>query len=138
MAGLVDEYMKRLAPIGMRWDVVSEVPFKRGQEHVSQAREGERLLAKMTAGEYVVLLDVGGEMVDSPGLARRLAQWRSGSRPVTLVVAGSTGTSDAVRARADWRWSLSPLTLPHGLAQVVVAEQIYRAWTILQGHPYHK
>ncbi len=138
MAGLVDEYVTRLGPVAMRWEVVAEVPFKRGQEHVSQTRESERLLTKLSPGDYVVLLDIAGEMVDSLGLARHLDKWRSLSRPVTLVVGGSTGTSDAVRARADWRWSLTPLTLPHGLAQVVVVEQIYRAWTILQGHPYHK
>ncbi|WP_338055036.1 23S rRNA (pseudouridine(1915)-N(3))-methyltransferase RlmH [Sulfobacillus harzensis] len=138
LAGLVAEYVKRLSPLGLTWQTVAEVPFKRGQESISQIREGERLLARIGARDFVVLLDVKGEQVDSPGLAQHLERWRKLSRPITVVVGGSAGVSDAVQTRADWRWSLTPLTLPHGLAQVVVAEQLYRAWTIGQGHPYHK
>lgn len=138
LLGLTEEYMKRLSPLGVVWEVVAEEPFKKGQEAHTLAREQERLLARISPQEVMVLLDIGGEMVDSPALARRLEGWRRDGRPVVWVVGGSLGVGEGVRARAQWRWSLSPLTLPHSLAQVVVTEQIYRAWTIIQSHPYHK
>lgn len=139
MSGLVEEYLKRLSGgPGATWDVVAEEPFRKGGEERALEREQQRLLSRMAAGDYVVLLDVGGQLVDSEGLARRVDEWRQGSKPVVVVIGGSLGVGDLVRQRAQWRWSLSPLTLPHGLAQVVAAEQLYRAWTILMGHPYHK
>ncbi|MCL5116645.1 MAG: 23S rRNA (pseudouridine(1915)-N(3))-methyltransferase RlmH [Firmicutes bacterium] len=138
MVGILEEYLKRLRPLGFTWEVAAEEPFRKGTEERALAKEQERLLGRINVQDFVILLDVAGEMVDSPGLADRLREWRDASRPVVLVVGGSLGVGDAVRQRAQWRWSLSPLTLPHGLAHIVAIEQLYRAWTILQGHPYHK
>ncbi len=139
MAALVDEYLRRInASWPIRWETVAEVPFRQGDEHHALRKEEERLLSRIAPQDFVVLLDVSGQLIDSSALAERLAQWRMAGPSVVLVIGGSLGTGEQVQARAQWRWSLSPLTLPHGLAQVVVAEQLYRAWTILQGHPYHK
>jgi 23S rRNA (pseudouridine1915-N3)-methyltransferase len=85
-----------------------------------------------------ICLDVRGEALDTPGLAARLQRWLAGGRDVALLVGGPDGLADECLAAADWRWSLSPLTLPHGLVRVVAAEQLYRAWTVLANHPYHR
>lgn len=99
--------------------------------------EGRRLLAA-TEGCTRVCLDVRGRAVDTPGLARKLQGWLQSGRDVALLVGGPDGLAPGCLEAADWRWSLSPLTLPHGLVRVLVAEQLYRAWTLLSGHPYHR
>lgn len=100
--------------------------------------EGQALLAAIPGQALVVALDERGRAVDTRGLADRLAGWQQSGRDVALVVGGAAGLDDAVRARADWLWSLSPLTFPHMLVRVLVAEQIYRAWSLLNHHPYHR
>jgi 23S rRNA (pseudouridine1915-N3)-methyltransferase len=100
--------------------------------------EGERLLRHVDADTLAVALDERGESWTSAELARRLARWLNGEPHVALLIGGPDGLSAAVRRRADHLWSLSPLTLPHGLVRVLLAEQLYRAWTLLQGHPYHR
>lgn len=101
------------------------------------AAEGARLLA---ASEDCtrICLDVRGSAVDTGGVARKLADWRRDGRDIALLVGGPDGLAPACLEAARWRWSLSPLTLPHGLVRVLVAEQLYRAWTVLSGHPYHR
>lgn len=103
----------------------------------AMAEEGERLLAA-SEGCVRICLDVRGASVDTPGLAGRLANWLQDGQDVALLVGGPDGLSGACLAAARWRWSLSPLTLPHGLVRVLLAEQLYRAWTVLSGHPYHR
>ncbi|PSR23169.1 MAG: 50S rRNA methyltransferase [Sulfobacillus acidophilus] len=139
LVGLVEEYLKRFrANWTVSWETVLEEPLRKGPDSRALDREQERLLRRVGSQDIVVLLDVEGEMVDSRALAQRLQQWRESGHPITIIVGGSWGTGEAVRQRAQWRWSLSSLTFSHGLAQVMVAEQLYRAWTISQGHPYHK
>lgn len=101
-------------------------------------REGEILLKAIPEGARVILLDERGKGVDTKGVARRLADWQQDGRDVALVIGGAGGLDEAVRARAEWAWSLSPLTFPHMLVRVLVAEQIYRAWSLLNNHPYHR
>jgi 23S rRNA (pseudouridine1915-N3)-methyltransferase len=101
------------------------------------AAEGERLLAA-AAHCTRICLDVRGTTVDTPGLSRRLAGWLQEGQDVALLVGGPDGLAAECLEAAHWRWSLSPLTLPHGLVRVLVAEQLYRAWTVLTGHPYHR
>ena len=105
-----------------------------------RAREAEaaRLLDRIGARERVVVLDPAGQALSTEGFAARLSEWRMDGRDVAFVIGGPSGLGDAVLARADFAWSLSPLTFPHGLARVLVAEQCYRAWAILAGHPYHR
>ncbi|HEY5719007.1 MAG TPA: 23S rRNA (pseudouridine(1915)-N(3))-methyltransferase RlmH, partial [Gammaproteobacteria bacterium] len=98
----------------------------------------ERMLAALPTGARVVALDVAGSAWDTPTLARQLERWRAGGSDVALLVGGADGLAPACLERAEQRWSLSPLTFPHMLVRVLVAEQLYRAWSLLSGHPYHR
>ena len=99
-------------------------------------REAESLLGKVRGELWV--LDERGSLLTSQQLARRLAALRDSSQPLTLAIGGDEGLAQRVRDQAKLVWSLSPLTLPHRLARVVVLEQLYRAFEILRGGPYHK
>lgn len=100
--------------------------------------EGEQLLARLSDSEQVVLLDERGKQLTSKALTAQLSNWQADGRDLCFVVGGPDGVSDACRQRADFTWSLSQLTLPHGLARVLCVEQLYRAWSLLNGHPYHR
>lgn len=100
--------------------------------------EGHQLLSAVPSQAEVIALDVSGTAINTGTLATRLQAWMRAGRDIALLVGGPDGLSDDCLARAGSRWSLSPLTLPHALVRVVVAEQVYRAWTILSGHPYHR
>ena len=102
------------------------------------AQEGERMLAAIPSGAHVVALEESGRSLSTAGLADRLTAWMARGAPVALLVGGPDGLADACRARAAENWSLSALTLPHGLVRVIVAEAIYRADSLLRGHPYHR
>ena len=102
------------------------------------AKEGEQMLAAIPDQDHVLALDVLGKPWSTPDLAKQCGQWRMNGRNVTLLVGGPDGLAPACLARADQRWSLSPLTLPHPLVRVLLAEQVYRAWSLLNNHPYHK
>jgi 23S rRNA (pseudouridine1915-N3)-methyltransferase len=143
MPGWVDEGFKEYAgrlPRECRLEL-REVALGRRSRGGDPARavadEGARLLAA-SEGCLRVCLDVRGTAVDTPGLARRLAGWLQEGQDVALLVGGPDGLAAPCLDAARWRWSLSPLTLPHGLVRVLVAEQFYRAWTVLSGHPYHR
>ncbi|MCC6303098.1 MAG: 23S rRNA (pseudouridine(1915)-N(3))-methyltransferase RlmH [Gammaproteobacteria bacterium] len=103
-----------------------------------RALEGERLLAALPRDAHAVALDVRGAAWSTEQLAARLAGWMQDGREVALMVGGPDGLAPECLRRADARWSLSALTLPHALVRIVVAEQIYRAWTVYKGHPYHR
>lgn len=133
-----DDYLRRLG----RYLPVEEREVREAGRAGSPLRqrdeEGRRLLEVIPASADVVLLDIGGTAWSSEELARQLDGWRLAARDRAFVLGGAEGVSDAVRARAAARWSLGALTLPHELARVVVAEQLYRAGTILRGEPYHR
>ena len=101
-------------------------------------KESDRMLAAIAANDYVVALDPPGVRYTTEDLAGLLETWLGQGRDLAMLIGGADGLSDACRSRADLRWSLSDLTLPHGLVRVLVAEQIYRAWSLLTGHPYHR
>ncbi len=101
-------------------------------------KEGDQMLAAIPPADRVIALDVKGSNWSTEKLAGRLSDWQMEGVDISLLVGGPDGLDGRCLARADARWSLSALTLPHPLVRVVLAEQIYRAWTILQGHPYHK
>jgi 23S rRNA (pseudouridine1915-N3)-methyltransferase len=136
----VGTYISRLPrEWSFRCDTVAAA--KRGRnDPADRARdsEGEAVLARFAAREFVVLLDERGRLMSSSQLAAQLADWQAGGRDLCFVIGGPDGVSAAVRDRADFAWSLSPLTLPHGLARVMLAEQLYRAWSLQSGHPYHR
>ncbi len=121
------DYAKRFAH-GLKFELV-EIPL---------AKEAERMQAAIGARDYVVALEVEGRSMTTPELARWLEARRTDGRDLTLLVGRPDGLDAAVAARADFRWSLSPLTWPHALVRVMVAEQLYRAQSLLQGHPYHR
>jgi 23S rRNA (pseudouridine1915-N3)-methyltransferase len=96
------------------------------------------LLKALRADDWVVALDEGGSTCDTQALADKLADWRMEGRDIAMLVGGADGLPAVCLERADETLSLSKLTFPHELVRVIVAEQIYRAWTILAGHPYHR
>jgi 23S rRNA (pseudouridine1915-N3)-methyltransferase len=100
--------------------------------------EAQRLGARIAEGSTLVALTRDGAGWSSTDLARQLDRWLLASRPLVLVIGGSRGLDASLLSRASARWSLGPLTLPHELARVLVVEQLYRAFTILRGEPYHK
>jgi len=128
------EYGRRLAAY-TQFELVEVRDAKLADWQAGLGREAQDLLAQVRPGDHLVLLDSGGTQFDSPGLARWLERHRE--RPFVFLIGSSYGVAPTVRERAESRWSLSALTLPHELARVVVLEQLYRAATILAGHPYH-
>jgi 23S rRNA (pseudouridine1915-N3)-methyltransferase len=133
-----DDYLRRLSRyVGMREIEVREasraptIPARREEE-------AARLASRLAAGSRLVALAREGQGWTSAELARRVDEWRLAARPVTFLLGGSHGLAAGLLGRAERRWSLGPLTLPHELARVVVLEQLYRAFTILRGEPYHK
>ncbi len=100
--------------------------------------EGQKVLRLVKAAEYVVVLDECGTEVSSVGLGEKLSSWQTSGKDLSFVIGGPDGVSNAVKTRADFRWTLSKLTLPHGLVRVLFVEQLYRAWTVSTAHPYHR
>ncbi len=122
-----------------RLDVIPTVRRqKNDKSKQAMEAEGERILGKLSPAERVVLLDERGREFDSNGLARKLQDWQADGRDLCFVIGGPDGVSEACKQRADFSWSLSQLTLPHGLARVLLSEQLYRAWSLQAGHPYHR
>lgn len=135
---LCDDYLRRLG----RFQTVREHEVREagraGSVPLQHRAEGESLLRAVPTGAGVTLLDIAGQNWSSEELAVQLERWRHDGRARVIVIGGAVGVSSEVRARADSLWSLGRATLPHELARVVVAEQLYRAGTILRGEPYHK
>jgi 23S rRNA (pseudouridine1915-N3)-methyltransferase len=122
-----------------RLDVIPTVRRQKNDKtQKAREAEGELILGKLNASERLVLLDERGRQLDSKGLAGSLGDWQADGRDVCFVIGGPDGVPDACRQRADFTWSLSKLTLPHGLARVLLAEQLYRAHSLQTGHPYHR
>jgi len=138
-AGFAD-YASRL-PRECRLEL-TEIPLSKIRRSGDVARavrdEGERMLASLSGTEHVVALDVLGKAFDTAGLAGLLDGWMQDGSDVALLIGGPDGLASACLERSRLRWSLSPLTMPHGLVRILAAEQLYRAWTILKGHPYHR
>lgn len=134
------EYAKRL-PRDCSLELVEISPGHRGKNASSDKamqQEADALKKAIRPGEHVVALAVEGKPWSTERLSEELEGWRNQGGDVALLVGGPDGMTDDVLRLAKQRWSLSPLTLPHPLVRVLLSEQIYRAWTILQGHPYHK
>jgi 23S rRNA (pseudouridine1915-N3)-methyltransferase len=135
----VDEYLKRFGA-ALR---VSIVEIDAGQRSGTNARraieiEGERLLAALRKDEYVVALDERGTEMTTSALAKWLGTRMRDGRDLALLIGGPDGFAPEVLQRADFKWALSKLTFPHALVRVVLAEQLYRAHSLLTNHPYHR
>jgi len=135
-----DDYARRFS--GRVAMSLIEIPLPKRTRSAVVARlvdtEGERMLAAVPAGARLIALDERGACLNTTALADRLQAWLESGGPVALLIGGPDGLAPACLDRAQERWSLSPLTLPHGLVRVVAAEALYRAWSLLQGHPYHR
>lgn len=138
-AGFKD-YAKRL-PASCALELV-EIPAEKRTENADlkriTQREGEKILAAIKPGHHVIALDVKGKFWSTEQLAGELKNWQHDGRNIDLLVGGPEGLSPECLAKAETKWSLSPLTFPHFLVRIIVAEQIYRAWSIMQNHPYHR
>lgn len=133
------EYTKRM-PHEMTVEIVEIKPDKRAAGKNSaqvQEVEGKRII-EAARRDYLIALDEHGQEVNTLQLADRMKNWLSGGRDVALVVGGADGLHADIKARADWLWSLSKLTLPHGMVRVLLAEQLYRAHSVINNHPYHR
>ncbi len=115
-----------------------EVSAKSRDPARAMAEEGQALLAAVPKNAHVVALDGRGKAWSSEELAEQLGRWRMLGKDIAFLIGGADGLAPAVLARADQHWSLGPLTLPHPLVRIVVAEQLYRAASLLSHHPYHR
>ncbi|MDF9392679.1 MULTISPECIES: 23S rRNA (pseudouridine(1915)-N(3))-methyltransferase RlmH [Methylococcus] len=135
-----DEYARRL-PRECALALREIAPGKRTRHCDIQrivADEGQRMLAAVGGNAHIVTLDAAGKSWSTRELADALARWQRDGRDIALLVGGPDGLSEVCRQRAAESWSLSRMTFPHPLVRVIVAEQLYRAWTLLNHHPYHR
>lgn len=134
-AELVTEFRRRIP-----WPLeVTEVEERRHRGKERTAAEGKKLLAAVPEGAFIAVLERTGKAVSSEQLAAKIRNWMErGEREICFLIGGSGGHSADVLERADIKLSFGPMTWPHQLARVMLLEQLYRAWAILSGHPYHK
>jgi 23S rRNA (pseudouridine1915-N3)-methyltransferase len=134
------EYTKRL-PASCQLELI-EIPAEKRTENADLKRitdrEGDKMLAAIKPNHHVIALDVKGKSWSTEDLANQLAAWQQAGRNIDLLVGGPEGLAPSCLQKAHQTWSLSPLTFPHILVKLIIAEQLYRASTILTGHPYHR
>ncbi|HBQ44127.1 MAG TPA: 23S rRNA (pseudouridine(1915)-N(3))-methyltransferase RlmH [Thiomicrospira sp.] len=134
------EYEKRL-PKSCQLKLV-ELPMatrgKTGSVEKYKQQEAKRIEEAIPKGSMLVILDENGQQPSTLKFANKLEEWLASGQDIALVVGGPDGLSAELIAKASWKWSLSKLTLPHPLVRVMVAEQIYRGWSVIQNHPYHR
>ena len=141
---MADEYLKRLSRYGRFEEIeLPDLPEPQNaspaQEKQLRQREGEAILQRLRPGVHVIALTIPGKQWDSPGLARHLDGLLSrGASDIAFVIGGSLGLHNSVCKRADLALSFSKMTFPHQLMRVILCEQIYRAFRIIQHEPYHK
>jgi len=134
------EYAHRM-PAEARLELREIAPGKRGKNAPVKRiveEEGRRIQAAIPQSAHIVALDVQGRAYSTEQLAGRMNEWMHAGQDICLLVGGPEGLSDECRNLAHEKWSLSPLTFPHPLVRVILAEQLYRAWSVLRNHPYHR
>lgn len=134
------EYAKRL-PKACALNLIELPMSQRGKTssvEQNKQEEAKRILGAIPKGSRLIVLDEHGQQPTTLQLSKKLEDWLSGGQDVALVVGGPDGLEASLIEQADWTWSLSKLTLPHPLVRVLIAEQIYRAWSVIQNHPYHR
>ncbi len=135
-----DEYAKRM-PRELTPKLVELPVANRGKNANTEKliiQEGQRILASLPKSGCAIMLDVLGKKICTQTLSKKMADWKMNGRDISIVIGGPDGLSRECLNSADEKWSLSDMTLPHPLVRIVLMEQLYRAWSILQNHPYHK
>lgn len=135
-----EEYRKRLNQ-DLTLELLEIPAQKRGKNADIQRiteKEGGQMLAAIPSGDHIITLDIPGKKINTSTLSSRLDQLMHQGQHISLLIGGPEGLAPQCRNRANESWSLSELTLPHPLVRVLIAEQLYRAWSILKGHPYHR
>lgn len=136
----VEDYVRRL-PRELKFEIVEVAVEHRGKNaDIARMREaeGERMLKLVRPDDRVIAFDERGSLHSTEDWAQALRRWQQDGRNVCMLVGGPDGLAPACHARAEARWSLSKLTFPHALVRVLLAEQLYRAWSLLNNHPYHR
>jgi len=134
------EFSKRMPP-ELQINLIEITPSTRNKSTPIEKNikeEGERIQSAIPTNTKLIILDEKGKDFSSIELSKKIEGWLSVGQDIALVVGGADGIDPDIKQQADEKWSLSSFTLPHALVRVVVAEQLYRAWSILQGHPYHR
>ena len=114
------------------------IDIKEIKPDITPTKEAVKISAAIPKGSYVIALDERGKDQSTQNLATQLTSWRREGTDVTFLIGGADGLDSSLKGRTQEIWRLSSLTLPHAMARIVLTEQLYRAWTILQGHPYHR
>ncbi|MCA9328066.1 23S rRNA (pseudouridine(1915)-N(3))-methyltransferase RlmH [Candidatus Saccharibacteria bacterium] len=131
----IERYESRLKkPFNTEWVLL---PHSALNDAAARQEESERILSRVDARAFVILLDERGDEIDSPALSKLLDGAFTAGRQITMIIGGAYGVDDRVHQRADLVWSLSPLVFPHQLVRLILIEQLYRAQQITAGHPYH-
>ena len=134
-----DDYVKRLPrEASIEW---VELPASKRARDTAESRMLEEAIAierRLNPHELMVVLDVEGKVISTETIAETLATWQSDGLKIAFVIGGPDGLHPSLKAKAGARWSLGRITLPHPLVRVILAEQLYRAWSINAGHPYHR
>lgn len=134
-----DEYLKRMPrELSVEW---VELPASKRTRDTAELRmldEATAIEWRLKPQELIVALDIDGKTVSTENIADALASWQAEGAKVAFIIGGPDGLHPTLKARASARWSLGRITLPHPLVRVILAEQLYRAWSINAGHPYHR
>lgn len=134
------EYAKRL-PKNFNFKLIEINPAIRGKNNSTdnyKQKEEENINAALAKDSIMIIFDEHGKSINSTSLAKKLQSWNDEQQHISLIIGGPDGLSDAIKKKAQQSWSLSEMTLPHGLVRVMVVEQLYRTWSITQNHPYHR
>jgi len=134
------EFSKRMPP-ELQIDLIEITPSVRNKTTPTEKNikeEGKRIQSAIPANSRLIVLDEKGKNFGSIALSKKMESWLPMGQDIVLVIGGADGIDPKIKQQADEKWSLSSFTLPHALVRVVVAEQLYRAWSILKGHPYHR
>ncbi len=136
----VTEYQRRLT-MDCKLNIIEITAIKRNKQSDLDKIceiEGQKIIKSIPKSNHIIALEVKGKNWSTEQLSTQMSQWMFSGQDVSLLVGGPEGLSQACRDKAHQLWSLSPLTLPHPLVRIILAEQLYRAWSILKNHPYHR
>jgi len=134
------EYSKRL-PTSINFNLIEITPATRSKnKNLEQLKkiEEEKINAVIGSNNLIIALDEKGKMISSHSLSVQLQTWMDDQQHISILIGGADGLSLSIKNKADQIWSLSEMTLPHGLVRIIMIEQLYRAWSIINRHPYHR